>query len=169
MASHLGNLSTRALLSHRPNCTLTFLTRTRARNTNTALPTPLTHRKTMATEAPKKIEWLVVVPDFAGAHEKRLEVRPQHFANLGPSKDSGLIQMGGAVLNDPPTSSDPSTFSFAGSTLVLVAATRDEVKEILRQDIYAAKGVWDVENVSLFLGLLLLPLLPLPGSPARQR
>lgn len=30
----------------------------------------------MATESPKKIEWLVVVPDFAGAHEKRLEVRP---------------------------------------------------------------------------------------------
>jgi hypothetical protein len=25
---------------------------------------------------PEKMEWLVVVPDFPGAHEKRLEVRP---------------------------------------------------------------------------------------------
>jgi len=31
----------------------------------------------MATaDAPKKMEWLVVVPDFAGAQEKRLAVRP---------------------------------------------------------------------------------------------
>lgn len=37
---------------------------------------PLLHRNTMATQAPKKIEWLVVVPDFPGVHEKRIEVRP---------------------------------------------------------------------------------------------
>ncbi len=35
-----------------------------------------THRSTMATDAPKKMEWLVVVPDFAGVQEKRLDVRP---------------------------------------------------------------------------------------------
>jgi hypothetical protein len=29
----------------------------------------------MATEATKKMEWLVVIPDFAGAQAKRLEVR----------------------------------------------------------------------------------------------
>jgi hypothetical protein len=31
----------------------------------------------MATsDAPKKMEWLVVVPDFPGVQQKRLEVRP---------------------------------------------------------------------------------------------
>ncbi|KAK4040305.1 hypothetical protein C8A01DRAFT_35728 [Parachaetomium inaequale] len=104
----------------------------------------------MATEAPKKMEWLVVIPDFPGVHEKRLAVRPQHFANLGPAKESGLFQMGGAVLNDVPTSDDPSTFSFAGSTIVMQAASRDEIKEVLRKDVYASTGVWDVENAQMW-------------------
>ncbi|KAL2152698.1 hypothetical protein VTH82DRAFT_5882 [Thermothelomyces myriococcoides] len=104
----------------------------------------------MATEAPKKFEWLVVVPDFPGAHEKRLAVRPQHFAGLGPFKESGTYQMGGAVLNEVPTSSDPKDFSFAGSTIVIVASSREEIKEILRQDVYAKEGVWDVENAQIW-------------------
>lgn len=33
--------------------------------------------RTMASSAPgKKIEWLVVVPDFAGVGQKRLDIRP---------------------------------------------------------------------------------------------
>ncbi|KAH6627162.1 hypothetical protein B0J18DRAFT_465107 [Chaetomium sp. MPI-SDFR-AT-0129] len=104
----------------------------------------------MATEAPKKIEWLVVIPDFPGAHEKRIEVRPQHFAGLGTFKDSGVFQMGGAVLNEVPEGSDASKFSFAGSTIVIQAASREEIKEILRQDIYAKSGVWDVENAQIW-------------------
>ncbi|KAH6641769.1 hypothetical protein F5144DRAFT_600370 [Chaetomium tenue] len=104
----------------------------------------------MATEAPKKVEWLVVIPDFPGAQAKRLEVRPQHFAGLGPAKESGLYQMGGAVLNEPPTSDDPSTFSFAGSTIIILASSREEIKEELRKDVYASSGVWDVENAQMW-------------------
>ncbi len=54
----------------------------------------------------------------------------------------------GAVLNEVPTGDDPKNFSFAGSTIIMQAASREEVKEILRNDIYSAEGVWDVENVS---------------------
>ena len=69
----------------------------------------------------------------------------------------------GAVLNEVPTSDDPSTFSFAGSTIVLQAASREEVKEILRKDVYVASGVWDVENVSFAASL------PSLGSGDSQR
>lgn len=65
----------------------------------------------------------------------------------------------GAVLNDVPTSDDPSTFSFAGSTIVIQAASREEIKEVLRKDIYAESGVWDVENVSRLAPLFLFALL----------
>ncbi len=34
-----------------------------------------------------------------------------------------------------------------GSTLVIVAATREDVVGQLKADIYTEKGVWDVENV----------------------
>lgn len=55
----------------------------------------------------------------------------------------------GALLNEAPTGDDPTKYSFAGSTIVVQAASREEIKEILRKDIYAKSGVWDVENVSL--------------------
>lgn len=67
--------------------------------------------------------------------------------------------MGGAVLNEVPTSDDPAGFSFAGSTMVVLASSRDEIKEILRRDVYASSGVWDVDNVSLLNPLP--PVLPL--------
>lgn len=59
------------------------------------------------------------------------------------------------MLNEIPEGSDPSKFSFAGSTIVIEAASREEIKELLRKDIYAQSGVWDVENVSCFLSFLL--------------
>lgn len=34
--------------------------------------------------APRKFEWLVVVPDFPGALQKRLEVRPYVFTSVPP-------------------------------------------------------------------------------------
>lgn len=30
----------------------------------------------------------------------------------------------------------------------MLASSREEIKEYLRQDVYAKEGVWDVENVS---------------------
>lgn len=66
--------------------------------------------------------------------------------------------MGGAVLNEIPTSDDPKTFSFAGSTIVIQASSREEVVEILKQDIYAKSGVWDVDNVSFTLRFSVFPL-----------
>ncbi|KAK4162658.1 hypothetical protein QBC43DRAFT_321281 [Cladorrhinum sp. PSN259] len=136
------------------------------------VPPPVTSSKsfskfrTMASSAAapgKKIEWLVVVPDFAGAGAKRLEIRPQHFAGLGPAVASGLYKFGGAVLHDPPTSSDPSTFNFAGSTVVILAESREEIKELLKNDVYAKEGVWDVENAQMW-PLLCAFRYPVPGQ-----
>ena len=58
--------------------------------------------------------------------------------------------MGGAVLNDVPADDEPSSLDFAGSSLVVVASRKEEVKDILKSDVYAQNGVWDVENVSVF-------------------
>lgn len=54
----------------------------------------------------------------------------------------------GAVFSEPPQGNDPSKWAFSGSTLNVVAKTREEVVELLRNDVYAASGVWDVDNVS---------------------
>ena len=57
--------------------------------------------------------------------------------------------MGGAVLNAVPESEDPTTWDFAGSTIVRTAGSKEEVIADLRKDIYATSGVWDVDKVSL--------------------
>lgn len=59
-------------------------------------------------------------------------------------------QITGAVLNSLPESSDPSTFDFAGSAVIAVAETKEEVIAQLKEDIYYANGVWDVENAQIF-------------------
>lgn len=49
----------------------------------------------------------------------------------------------------------------------MLASSREEIKEYLRQDVYAKEGVWDVENVSCPpspLTVLRCPFYPLPAS-----
>ncbi|KAL2021798.1 hypothetical protein VTK56DRAFT_6572 [Thermocarpiscus australiensis] len=103
-----------------------------------------------APAAPKKFEWLVVIPDFPNTRDKRIAVREQHFAGLGPSLDSGMYQMGGAILNEVPAGEDHTTFSWAGSTIVVVASSREEILAHLRKDVYATAGVWDLDNAQIW-------------------
>lgn len=57
--------------------------------------------------------------------------------------------MGGAVLTEVPADDEPASLQFAGSTMIATAESKEEVLELLRKDIYAQSGVWDVEKVSL--------------------
>jgi uncharacterized protein len=55
------------------------------------------------------------------------------------------------VLNDVPPEgvADASQWSFAGSTLIMVAVSADECRDVLRKDIYATSGVWDVDKAQI--------------------
>ncbi|KAK0652966.1 hypothetical protein B0T16DRAFT_407134 [Cercophora newfieldiana] len=106
--------------------------------------------RTMATPANRKFEWLVVVPDFPGTLAKRLEVRPAHFAGLKEKIDSGTFVMGGAVLEDVPVDDEVSSLKFSGSTVVMVASSKEEILETLRADPYTKNGVWDVDNAQMW-------------------
>ncbi|KAI0858632.1 hypothetical protein F4860DRAFT_516647 [Xylaria cubensis] len=97
-----------------------------------------------------KFEWLVIIPDKAGMQDKRLEIRAQHLEGVKPLAGSGFIKTGGAILNEKPESDDASKFSFYGSTLVCVASSKEEIFEVLRNDIYAKSGVWDLDNVQIW-------------------
>lgn len=70
-----------------------------------------------------------------------------HFANLKEKLDSGALKMGGALLDEVPEDDDASKFKFNGSTLVCIAETKEEIVTMLKNDVYAESGVWDVENV----------------------
>ncbi|KAL3963215.1 hypothetical protein ACCO45_000219 [Purpureocillium lilacinum] len=104
----------------------------------------------VAAAAPRKFEFLVIVPDKPGTLEKRLEVRPQHFKNMTPHVESGAWKMGGALLNSVPGDDDATKFDFMGSTLVCIAESKEAVLEQLRQDIYNTSGVWDTEKAQIY-------------------
>lgn len=74
----------------------------------------------------------------------------KHFEGLKPHLDSGAFKMGGAVLNSVPVGDDPTKWEFGGSTIIVVAESKDEVLDMLRRDIYTESGVWDVEKVRFF-------------------
>jgi uncharacterized protein YciI len=107
-------------------------------------------RRAMSSSTGRRFEFLAVVPDKPGMHEKRLEVRPIHFAELDTRYEPGDLKMGGAILNSVPTNDDATSWSFAGSTIVCVANSKEEVVDKLNQDIYAKTGVWDVEKAQIW-------------------
>lgn len=49
-----------------------------------------------------------------------------------------------------PEGTDASKWAFHGSTIVMVAESREECKEILSKDIYATSGVWDIDNAQIW-------------------
>ncbi|KAK3680620.1 hypothetical protein B0T22DRAFT_445638 [Podospora appendiculata] len=106
--------------------------------------------RNMSSAPARKYEWLVVVPDFPGALAKRIEARPVHFAGLKPAMESGLYKMGGAVLDEVPADDEPTSLKMSGSTIIIVAESKEEILKVLRDDVYAKSGVWDVDNAQMW-------------------
>ncbi|OAL70782.1 hypothetical protein A7D00_5111 [Trichophyton violaceum] len=117
----------------------------------------------MATSAPSKKEWIVMLPDKPGMLAKRVGVRNTHLQNLGPILESGFLKMGaltslaaaaaaaaaaGLTLDHHPAEGEnPPPMN--GSTLIVAAEGVEEIREILSKDIYATSGVWDLDNMKI--------------------
>ncbi|KAH6655693.1 hypothetical protein BKA67DRAFT_657616 [Truncatella angustata] len=144
-AAASGGLALRPL-SHHPIISTTAATR---RNMSSSSPSEVS-RPAITTPPAGKYEFLVVVPDKAGVQQKRLEVRAKHFEGIKAHVEAGTYKVGGATLNDIPEGNDPAKWDFHGSTVVMVAASKDEVLEVLRKDIYTTSGVWDVDNAQIW-------------------
>ncbi|RFU77219.1 dimeric alpha-beta barrel [Trichoderma arundinaceum] len=119
--------------------------------------------RTMATSKPlRPYEFVCIIPDKPGpeVRAKRLEVRPpnhdatllssQHFSDMTPTLKDGWLKMGGGLLNEVPEDDDANKFDFAGSIMVLLADSKEEVLEKLRGDIYTRAGVWDLEKAQIY-------------------
>ncbi|EPE36835.1 Dimeric alpha+beta barrel [Glarea lozoyensis ATCC 20868] len=95
-----------------------------------------------------KFEWLVILPDGEGKFAKRMEVRPKHFEGLTKNVDNGFYKMGGAILDEVPKEGE--AMGIVGSALVCVAASKEEIFEVLKNDIYAKNEVWDFSKVQVY-------------------
>lgn len=77
-----------------------------------------------------------------------MEVREQHLAGIKPLVASGKASWGGAMIEEQPADGQPPKLK--GSSLVLVAETEAEVREMLEADTYTKHGVWDLEKVQIY-------------------
>ena len=69
-----------------------------------------------------------------------------HLKHTGPDVESGLIVLGGAMLEEPIKEGVPPKMK--GSVLMCVADTEEEVLERVKKDVYYTADVWDKEKVS---------------------
>lgn len=86
-----------------------------------------------------KVEWNVVVFDKPGVD--RTPVRQQHIENIPKLVNDGIFLSAGPIYHDVEKT------KFAGSSLQLLAESREEVIEILKKDIFYSAGIWDLDNV----------------------
>ncbi|KAM0244033.1 hypothetical protein ACHAP5_006697 [Fusarium lateritium] len=82
-------------------------------------------------------EWIVLIPDIEGSLERRISVRETHVKDMIKHIDSGLFQMGGATLHADRVD---------GSAIIARAKSKAEIMDVLKTDIYARSGVWDLDN-----------------------
>ena len=74
------------------------------------------------------------------AAARRQRVRATHLEGIRPAVDSGMLQLGGAILDDAGT--------MIGSVLLLEAESADAARDFIDNDIYSREGVW--QNVEIY-------------------
>lgn len=95
-----------------------------------------------------KQEWMVILPDNAGALETRMKVRPQHLKDLKPKAESGVAVFGGASLDEPLKEGEGPKIN--GSVMIIEADTKEEVEDVIKGDIYYKEGVWNASKMQIF-------------------
>jgi len=80
--------------------------------------------------------------------EQRMKVRPDHLKGLTPKVEAGFWKMGGALLDEPPKENEG--LKIAGSCMIALADSKEEVLEALKKDIYAKNNVWDFSKIQIY-------------------
>ncbi|SJX60052.1 uncharacterized protein (C-terminal fragment), partial [Sporisorium reilianum f. sp. reilianum] len=89
----------------------------------------------------------------AGANARRFEVRERHLEQAQNGKRAGRIELGGALLRkdfheiDQELGPGPH---MAGSVLVVLAESLEDVRARVMQDEYTQGAVWDVERIKIY-------------------
>ena len=80
--------------------------------------------------------FLVIAKDGADpdAPARRQRVRDAHLEAIKPAVEAGMLQLGGALLDDAGT--------MIGSALIMEADSRAELETFLQNDVYTLEGVW---------------------------
>lgn len=104
----------------------------------------------MATPTSLLEEYLIIIPDVPHTIQKRLKVRPQHFAELKLDIATERVTFGGAMLQEHLKPGDEGPQKMCGSAMLIKAASQEEALERVRRDVYTMEGVWDIDKVQIW-------------------
>ncbi|CAJ0546459.1 Ff.00g010860.m01.CDS01 [Fusarium sp. VM40] len=93
---------------------------------------------TSDTDLNTTIEWVVLIPDAQDSLETRMRVRETHIKEMDQHVKSGFFQMGGGTL---------AGNAVNGSAIIARAKSEEEIIAVLKADIYARSGVWDLDKI----------------------
>ncbi|KAF4545774.1 Fungal specific transcription factor [Lasiodiplodia theobromae] len=108
---------------------------------------PLGHVRTFSTAKMPKKEFLCLLPDKPNVSEQRKIAGPLHYEQITPQIASGTLVVGGGTYEQHPVEGKPARQT--GSMIIYAAESADEVWEIIKSDVYAAHGVWDLDKVQV--------------------
>lgn len=96
------------------------------------------HLSTPPTSPKNPHLWLVIARDASdsGALDRRLKVRPEHLERAQNVTREGKVVLGGALLDEKKKE------RMVGSCMIFDVATKEEVEQFLKSDVYSREGVW---------------------------
>jgi hypothetical protein len=79
---------------------------------------------------------------------KMLNFPRKHLKGVQAAHEAGFWAMSGAYMSSVPKDGEP--LPLIGSAMIALAASKEEVMEVLRRDIYALEDAWDMEKVQIW-------------------
>ena len=76
------------------------------------------------------------------APQRRQRVRNAHLEGLKPAVESGMVQLGGAILDDDG--------GMVGSVVLIEADSPAAARDFIENDVYRREGVWQTVEIYPF-------------------
>jgi uncharacterized protein YciI len=99
----------------------------------------------MATELK---EYLVIIPDLPDVLAKRQVLLKPHNQDAAPLVKAGRVPFFGSTLAHH--SPEGQQVAENGTVMIIKAESEEEIREIIRKDIFTIEGVWDFGKVSIW-------------------
>jgi len=92
-------------------------------------------------------EYFVHVPDFPNVLSKRLALLKPHNIDAAPLVKAGRVPFFGSTLAHHGAN---GVQPFENGTIMIIKAeSEEEIREIIKKDIFTAEGVWDFEHLAI--------------------
>ncbi|KAM3162125.1 YCII domain-containing protein [Lachancea thermotolerans] len=92
------------------------------------------------------VEWCVIVFDKKGSD--RSACRPAHLEGVAQQYEKGTLVCAGAIYHEVGPDGKPT--NFAGSHLQISANTKEDALQVVKNDVFAKEGIWDLENIIIY-------------------